>query len=152
MLPVGFWFLTSQYSKDNVRGITTKSSSKGIIIQVDSNFGTWELNKYLCKTMDECLLSLTSGKALETIGGGDVVNKDLIIEYSPDWNDYTLLKVYVKSGWGSQSRDFSASLISSNFDFSIKKINSNNTTYDVVILPVESVSSGLLKVARFTDK
>lgn len=151
ILPVAFWFFNSNVDKGDVQGAKVKSDSKGVIIKVSSNYGTWEMSKYLCKTKDECLLSLTSGKSLDTIGGGVVENQDVAILYDESFKEYSFLKVFIKPAWGSQARNFTASSIRGSSQSSIENISSNDSVYNVVIIPVSSLENSLEDIARFTD-
>jgi hypothetical protein len=150
ILPVAFWFFNTKVDKGTVQGAKVKSDSRGVIIKVSSNYGTWEMSKYLCKTKDECLLSLTSGKSLDKVGGGVVENQDVAILYDQSFKDYSFLKVFIKPAWGSQARNFTASSIQGS-PISIDNVSSNNSEYNVVIIPMSSLENSLEDIARFTD-
>lgn len=151
ILPVAFWFFNSKIDEGTVQGAKVKSDSKGVIIKVSSNYGTWEMSKYLCKTKDECLLSLTSGKSLDTVGGGVVENQDVAILYDQSFKDYAFLKVFIKPAWGSQARNFNAFSIQNFSQIFIQNIFDNNSEYSVVIIPMSSLENSLEDIARFTD-
>lgn len=151
ILPVAFWFFNSKVDEGTVRGAKIKSDSQGIVIKVSSNYGTWEMSKYLCKTKDECLLSLTSGKSLDKVGGGVVENQDVAILYDSSFKDYSFLKVFIKPAWGSQARKFIASSVQNSSQVSIEDILSNDYEYSVVIIPTSSLENSLEDIARFTD-
>jgi hypothetical protein len=151
ILPVAFWFFNSKVDKGTVQGAKVKSDSKGVIIKVSSNYGTWEMSKYLCKTEDECLLSLTSGKNLDMVGGGVVENQDVAILYNDSFKDYEFLKVFIKPAWGSQARKFIASSIQGSPQMSIENISSNDYEYNVVFIPIKSLENSLEDIAKFSD-
>jgi len=151
ILPVAFWFFNTRVDKGSVRGAKIKSDSKGVIVKVSSNYGTWEMSKYLCKTKDECLLSLTSGKSLDKVGGGVVENQDVAVLYDQSFKDYSFLKVFIKPAWGSQARNFTASSIQDLSKISVENISSNDYEYSVVIIPMSSLENSLEDIARFTD-
>jgi len=110
-VPVLFWFLTNRvdFSKaDNVRGasvVSEKYAKSGFGVSVVSKSGTWDLYEYLCKTKDECEVSLTSGKNWGIVSGGETTEHDVMIEASDEWKGYKYLKLFVKPSWlGSDNR------------------------------------------------
>jgi hypothetical protein len=151
IVPAAFWVLTSKTSNENVRGVSIKSDKKGILVRIDSNYGNWDMVKYLCKDKEVCEASLVSGKGLDTTSGGQVKNRDVVVEYSPDWKDYKYLKVYVRSGWGSQVREFKVTKIGSVPGMTTEKITYGGSDYNVVFIPLDTVSESLLPTVRFSD-
>lgn len=151
IVPATFWVLTSKTSNENVQGVSIKSDTKGVLVRVDSNYGNWDMAKYLCKDKETCEVSLISGKGLDTTSGGQVKNGDVAVEYTADWKDYQYLKIYVRSGWGSQVRDFSVSKIGSVPGMTIEKMTYGGSDYSVVFIPLDSIGETLLPTVRFSD-
>ena len=151
VLPVAFFLLNSKNTDGVVRGAKTKSDSKGIIVKVSSNYGTWEMSKYLCKTKEECLASLASGKSLDTTGGGIVENYDVFISYTSDWDNYSYLKVFIKPAWGSQARQFIASYPQGFSSVSVDSISSEGSKINVILVPLGRLDDSSVEVAKFTD-
>ena len=151
IIPAAFWVLTSNPSNENVQGVSVKSNVKGILVRVDSNYGNWDMVKYLCTDKDTCETSLISGKGLDTTSGGQIANRDIAVEYTSDWKDYQYLKIYVRSGWGSQVREFNVSKIGSVPGMTIEKMIYGGSEYNVVFIPLDSVGQDLLPTVRFSD-
>jgi len=151
IVPVSFWMLTSKPSNDNVRGATIKSDVKGILVKVDSNYGNWDMSKYLCKSIDDCSSSLVSGKGLDTTSGGTIKDRDIAIEYTSDWADYSYLKIYVRSGWGSQVRDFKVTKLGNVSGMVIQNMTYGGSDYSVVLIPITNLGKSLLPTVRFSD-
>ena len=78
-LPVMFFFFSTRATAPNVKGAFT-TANVGFDVQISSNKGTWDLFEFLCTTKEECTTSLTGGKRLETIGGGQVKTYDVVVE------------------------------------------------------------------------
>ncbi len=151
IIPIAFWFLTSKNSDGNIQGAKTKGDSAGVIVNIKSSQGTWDLNKYLCKSEKECLESLVAGKSLETISGGVVENKLITIKYASDWDSYEFLKIFVKPGWGSTLRKFDASLVNGVSEVYMESFVYGESDYDVVLVPIKNIKDTLLEVATFSD-
>jgi len=149
-VPVTFWALSSsKNSSDDVRGV--KTGVFGLIIEVSSKNGFWDMSEYLCKDREECLESLQSGKFLEKTSGGGVDDQYVTLRYSSDWGSYQYLKIYVEPGWGSMERDFNASLKEHVENSSVEKLNSNGNEYEIVLVPTAGLDSNIFDVARFSD-
>ena len=141
--------VNSSLSKD-VKGTATvveNTAKPGFSVTVTSNNGTWELVKYLCKDLDECSASLTSGKRVGSIGGGSTSGYKVNVESSPDWSNYTYVKYFVKSGWGSATRTFSVKELGS-YEGSVKEVFEEG---EAVVSPVEKILNGYQFSATFTD-
>lgn len=151
IIPIAFWFLTSKNTDGNIQGAKTKSGSAGVVIDIKSSQGTWDLNEYLCKNIDECLESLFSGKPLETISGGVVGDKFITIKYVSEWDSYEFLKIFVKPGWGSTIRKFNASLSNDVSGAYIERFIYGGSDYDVVLVPIKDIKDTLLEIATFSD-
>jgi hypothetical protein len=151
IVPAAFWLLTSKTSNENVQGVSTKSGAKGVLVRIDSNYGNWDMVKYICKDKATCETSLIAGKGLDTTSGGQVNNEDVTVEYTPEWKDHQYLKVYVRSGWGSQVRSFNASKIGSVPGMTIENMTYGGSDYSVVFIPLDAVAEKLLPTVRFSD-
>lgn len=151
IVPAAFWVLTSRVPNENVRGISIKSNAKGVLVRIDSNYGNWDMVKYLCKDKEACEVSLISGKGLDTTSGGQVKNRDVAVEYTSEWKDYQYLKIYVRPGWGSQVREFNVSKIGSVPGMTIEKMTYGGSDYSVVFIPLDIISESLLPTVRFSD-
>ncbi|NMB91801.1 hypothetical protein GYA37_03050 [candidate division WWE3 bacterium] len=151
MLPVAFWFFNSKTNEGIVRGVETKSNLNGVVVKISSRYGTWEMSKYLCKSKEECLFSVSSGKSLDKVGGGVVENQDIEISYDQAWKDYSFLKVFVKPAWGSQAGQFNASIIKNSSQMSIESVSVDNYEYNIVIIPLEDLKNHLEGVIRFSS-
>jgi hypothetical protein len=124
---------------------------KGVLVRVDSNYGNWDMVQYLCKDKETCATSLISGKGLDTTSGGQVKNRDVAIEYTLDWKDFQYLKIYVRSGWGSQVREFNVSRIGSVPGMTVEKMTYGGSEYNVVFVPLDIIGQNLLPTVRFSD-
>jgi len=151
ILPIAFFFLNSKNLNGNVQGLKTQANKKGILLKITSNYGTWDMTKYFCKTKDDCLTSLFSGKIIDTTSGGVVENSFVTVEYSPEWNNYEFIKVFVKQGWGTSTRTFKAEDASVIPGVTIEKFTYGGTNYNVVLIPLTSVTGELLEAASFSD-
>jgi hypothetical protein len=150
IIPVVFWVFTFRNNADNVRGTTVASS--GVLVKIISEKGSWDMSKYLCEDISTCLESLTSGKSLEKTSGGWGAGQTLVIRPTSDWSQYEYIKIFVKSGWGSSERFFSASLSEDTIKGgSIEKFNYGGNTYESVILPVEILRSEIAGSVTFSD-
>jgi hypothetical protein len=132
---------------EEVKGTTTVNEKPGFSVKVISSKGTWELIQYACTTQEECTSGITSGKRLESIGGGTTASQDIFIPAVPEWKDYKYIKYFVKPGWGSTQRNFKVIELGT-FTGSIKK---TFTEVDAVIAPVENVLTAFQKSATFSD-
>jgi hypothetical protein len=151
MIPLGYWYLNYRASVKNVMGAKVSEIEDGVYIVVNSNTGTWDLNSYLCKTKQECLESLTSGVKLETKSGGRALSYEVDLVYENQWSSYAFLKVFIKPGWGTQGRPFNVIDPGTVKGASSEKINLDNVTYEVVLIPVVDLKSGFFKGAEFSD-
>jgi hypothetical protein len=151
-IPLGYWYFGYRASQNDIKGAKTTGIMNGLFIIVDSNNGTWDLNSYLCKTKSECLESSTSGIKLDTKSGGKVAGYEVNIVYQDQWNDYSFLKLFVKSGWGTQARPFRVLDRGVVTGTSVEKINSDNFQQSVVLVPVKELVNGFYKGAEFSDQ
>ncbi len=151
VIPIVFWALTFKKTDENIQGARTKIGAAGVLVKINSTYGTWDMAKYLCKTRDECLESLVSGKILETTSGGGVEDQFVSVRYTKDWDSYEFLKMFVKPGWGSSVRKFYASLTENISRSFVENFTYNGMDYEVVIVPVKGIGDTLLEVAKFSD-
>ncbi len=149
-LPVMFFFFSTRATAPNVKGAFT-TANVGFDVQISSNKGTWDLFEFLCTTKEECTTSLTGGKRLETIGGGQVKTYDVVVEPDQAWNDYKFIKLFVKSGWGSPFRTFSVSDPAQIPGAEVTKITEGLSDYNIILLPITSVQNSFYTSINFTD-
>ena len=152
VIPVAFWFFTFREQNDDIRGVGTRGGASGVIVRVNSNYGTWDMSKYLCPTREECSESLVSGKILETTSGGGIDEQFVIVRYTQDWESYEYLKVFIKPGWGSPERVFNVSLLGNIKDSFIDEFTYEGEVYKAVIIPIQSIGETLSEVAIFSDQ
>lgn len=150
-VPALFWFLSSRSSKTDVRGVSSIADINGVVVYVSSKSSTWELNGYACETKDDCLSSLTSGVKVNSISGGVSNKYEVILNNLSDWDNYSYLKLYVKSGWGSSLRVFNVSVSGEISSASIESVSDGNYSYDVAIIPLEAIRSGSFSVVSFSN-
>lgn len=158
-LPVLFWvasnnFNFAQSADGSVKGTSTSqlSSKPGLGITVTSEGGTWDLVEYACKTLDECNVSLSSGKRLGTVSGGIVENYQVTLLSSTDWDEYSFLKYYVRSAWGTGARGYKVLNAGNLQDSKIYNMTSDDVNYEVVVSPLETAKKVFVKSAAFSDK
>jgi hypothetical protein len=151
IIPLGYWYLSSRSSMKNVKGAKISEIENGVYVVVNSNAGTWDLNSYLCKSKPECLESLTFGVKLETKSGGRSLGYEVNLVYEDQWSDYSFLKIFVKPGWGVQSRAFRVIDPGVVKGASSEKIDLDNMTYEVVLIPIKELKTGFFKGAEFSD-
>jgi hypothetical protein len=149
VIPVVFWIFTFGEESEDVRGSRTGDS--GILINIISKNGAWDMSKYLCEDITICFESLTSGKSLEKTSGGGIEDQSIIVRPSKDWDSYNYVKIFVKSGWGSSERFFT---VSSQGDVSqdvVKKFEHGGNTYEAVVVPIDMMKSELVDSVIFSD-
>lgn len=96
-LPFAFLYFTTEKADSNdvaVMGTSTEGTEIAKI-EVQSNAPIWELNKYLCKTLEECEESLESGKKLGVFNGTKETSEVRIVS-TDDWNNYEYVKILVR--------------------------------------------------------
>ncbi len=152
-----FWFLTNDVnvstSTQNVKGLSTKEShaKPGIGVSIISEGGTWDLLEYLCETESACLASLEAGVRWGSVSGGKTSLHEVEIVASKEWENYGYLKYFVRRGWGSQGNAFKVTDLGEFPGAKVHTINSNGITYDVVIAPIDNVTTSFYKSAVFSD-
>lgn len=158
-VPAYYW--VSNDAKDdfsplqNVKGASVDGSTSGISgfsVSVVSDSSTWDLVEYLCKTADECLSSLTAGRRLGTVSGGATDLHEVVVEYSPEWQEYDYIKYYVRSGWYSSGKLFKVDILGDLPGSSIHELNDGGDIYNVVLSPVTAIQDSFYDSARFTNR
>jgi hypothetical protein len=152
LIPLGFWFYSSQDTSSEVRGASSSKEDRGFYVAVMSKGGTWDLNVYLCKDRAACVASVDAGYKLDSTSGGQSIGYYVPVKYQPFWNDYNFVKVFVKSGWGSAAKSYFIVDIGEAVGSVDTKINSDGFSQDVLILPIESVINSFVKSAVFSDQ
>jgi hypothetical protein len=150
-IPLGFWFFYSKSNSDNVKGANSMGNGKGVYFNVASNLTTWNLMSYLCKDAEACVASPEAGYQLETVSGGKTSNYQVTLPYQDSWNEYSYLKVYVKSGWGNQSKVFNIVKIGKINDSYVKQNSFDGVSYHMLMIPLKEIKNSLLESATFSD-
>ena len=148
-IPVVFWAFTFNKESDDVKGLSTEKS--GIVVNVLSKNGAWDMYQYMCEDKSTCLEGLTSGKSLEKTSGGGGSEQSVSIIPSIDWGSNKYIKIFVKSGWGSTERSFDVKLGDGFNDQVIEEFDSNGDIYKAVILSTDMLRSELVGSMTFTD-
>jgi hypothetical protein len=149
-LPVMFFVFSSRSSMPKVKGVAT-TSNVGFDVQISSGKGTWDLFEFLCTTKEECSSSLTSGKRLETISGGQVKTYDVVVEPDQAWNEYKYIKLFVKPGWGSPFRTFTVANKAQIPNVEFVTLTEGNGSYNAIIIPISSVQNSFYSPINFSD-
>lgn len=150
-VPLAYWYFSYRSAQESIKGVKTSGIEVGFYVTINSKGGTWDLSSFLCKTRSECLESLSSGYMLGTNSGGKVSGYDITFSYDNSWNDYSYLKLFVKSGWGTQGKAFVVTDQGVVNGTSIEQINGDGYSQDVVLIPVKEVKHGFQKSAEFSD-
>jgi len=150
-IPAAYWFFGYKNSQESIKGAKTSGSQTGFYVTVNSNLETWDLNSYLCKTKDDCLGSLTSGYKLDTFSGGRVSGHQINFSYNPGWEQYQYLKLFVKSGWGSQTKSFVVAEGGNITGTVVDQVNDDGYKQDVVLIPINSIKDSFQKSAVFSN-
>lgn len=154
-IPFLFWGVSSINSNDDVRGATVSSTlknNKGLITQVYADSGTWDLLMYICKTKEECLQTPTSGKRVVAISGGKVSGRLVPLNYTSDWDGYSVAKIYVKSGWGFGSESYKVLNASDLIYGDLNVIKTVSQEYQVVLINVSDLANKVVGPVIFGDK
>lgn len=149
IIPVVFWVFTFGDEPEDVRGVTTEGT--GVLINILSKNGAWDMPKFLCEDISTCRESLTSGKPLEKTSGGGIEEQSIIIRSSKDWDSYEYLKVYVKPGWGTVERFFSTSMTDAVKGAVVESFDYDGNNYEAVIVPTDLLRSEFVDSITFSD-
>lgn len=155
-VPVLYWVSTNDLSasSQDVRGASTTGSilaKPGFKISVSSKANTWDLVEFLCKSLEECTDSLTSGRRLGTVSGGAADMHEIVVEYTSEWDDYKYIKYFVRSGWYSQSQPFDVVDVGEIPGAEVYNISEGMQTYQTVIAPTSSLESSFYSSSHFSD-
>jgi hypothetical protein len=157
VLPIALWVsfnkISSSLSKESVKGASSSTiyAKPGFSVKVVSKGGGWDLFQYLCKTIEECEISVDSGKRGGTVSGGSVDSKEIIIGFDPSWSEYKYIKYYVKPSWSNDAavlRKFNVTDLGSYPDSISKEMGGIN----FVISPLTDIQSKFQKSATFSDQ
>ena len=151
----GFWIFTNDInvsSSSNVHGAATplQNAKPGLGVSVISS-GTWDLYEYLCTTKAECTQSLQSGKRFGTISGGATSLHSVEIENSPEWEGYSFLKLFVKSGGQNNVVNYKILGVGDVPESSVVSLSDGGVVYNAVIIPLNNAVNAYFKSATFTD-
>lgn len=151
LVPLLYWFFVYRTSQPNIKGAKITGQNKGALVVVNSKNGTWELNSYLCENKDSCLSSLTAGSKLDTRNGGSTNSYQVPFNFEDGWLSYGFLKLYIRSGWGSQDRLFKATNSGQIEGLVIEQVSLGESDYNVVLIPTSDLSTGFYKGVEFSD-
>ena len=154
-IPVLFYFYTVKKGdkNGNVQGIYSEVPSKpGVTLRVSSNGGAWDLHQFLCDDRDACLKSLTVGKPWGIVSGGLTQNYEFNIAPNQNWgSQFKYIKIFVRSSWGSMSRDFVVTPLHDGGDVELIDLLSDGVDYTVVLIPLDSITSSSTVLVAFQD-
>jgi hypothetical protein len=157
-IPTYYWVSNNQLDyltqENNVKGVSTmkqSSTTAGFGVSIVSSSATWDFVEYLCKTESECLSDLNSGRRLGTVSGGETDLHEVVIEYTPDWNDYEYVKYFVRSGWNSTGKIFNVVSLGEIPGSELYEITEGGEVYNVVLAPISSVKDSFYRSATFSD-
>lgn len=155
-VPVAFFFASDPASKDEeVKGVSNtniQNYGSGVGFYLNSKYGTWDIFEFLCQDKESCTTGLMAGKRVNITSGGVVENKLVRIEASPDWDSNKYIKVFAKSGWGSQNRRFSVELTADPItDAEVVEIEYEGELFDVLIIPLQYFKESYSNIAVISD-
>jgi len=154
-IPFIFYVYTNKNTSEtgNVQGSTSEIPTElGVTLRVNSQGGAWDLHQFLCDEKEACLKSLTIGKPWGIVSGGVTQNYEFNIAPDQNWGtDFKYLKIFVRSSWGSMSRDFVPSLLHGENLVESTTITSDGVTYDVVLIPLENITDTSAILIEFSD-
>ena len=156
-VPVSYKFLSNSFSgsNSNVRGATSIGSvltQPGMSVSIVSTSQAWDLVEYLCKDLDECLDTLTSGRRLGTVSGGQTELHEIVMVYSREWDDYHYVKLFVRPSWLSSDDMFVVQRLGDVPDSSIHTLTEDGEDYQVVLVPVKELRDTFYVSALFSDR
>jgi hypothetical protein len=156
-VPLFYWVTSNDFNASasrNIRGATTSNNVNerpGFSVNITSTSQTWDLVEYLCRTQEECTTSLTSGRRLGTISGGQTDLHQVIVEHTKEWDGYKYIKLYVRSGWYSAEREFNVISAGKIPGSQIYTLSEGSETYEVLVAPIAEVASTFFESAHFSD-
>lgn len=140
-------------SSSNVKGISVRnvSAQPGFAVTINASNSGWDLVEYICRTLDECLLSLTSGKRVGLASGGISPNHEVVVNYSKSWEGYSHIKYFVRPARSDSNKPFKVTDVGRYPDSDLYTLSDNGETYDVMIAPLNNLSASFYKSATFSD-
>ncbi len=159
IVPVIFWISTNSVnlssSTPEVRGAVSVSgnkSSKGFSVTVTANNAdTWDLIEYLCQSVDECVVSIDSGRQWGIVSGGKSDLHEVVVNVPNDWQDYDYIKYFVRSGWFGDNRGFKVVSAGNVPGSEVYTIEDAGVAYEVVVTPLDPLYNGFYQSAHFSD-
>ena len=148
-----YFEFASRKDKIDIKGISTSSDSKGFSVIINSQ-AAWDFYEYLCKDLQECKNSLTSGKRVSIISGAQAEEHELVINLVKEWHDYEYLKLYVSPVWGSIQDSFGIELLKDQIGAEIFKFdNTSSYSSEILIIPINSIKDIYVpEVAAFISR
>ena len=152
-LPVYFLLSKGKDSASQVMGASTTVSQMrpGFSVSISSLAQTWDLVEYLCETKEECLDSLTSGRRFNTVSGGQTELHDVVVNYSKEWDNYSYIKYFVRSGLYKQGTEFKIVNLGDVPGSSVHEVYDGTYKYSIVLLPIKSIQTSFYTSAVFSD-
>lgn len=156
-VPVYFFaFSDSVSDSDNVRGASSTgvATGAGFSVLVTSDSETWDLVEYLCKDLDSCISSLYSGERWGSVSGGKTDLHEVAVSYSNKWKGNEYIKYFVRSGWDVQKGNTGFEVVDAGDvpGSDVYSLSDGTSNYDVIIIPVSSVTSDYYSSAHFSDR
>lgn len=156
VLAIPAYYLSSANLNERkaIRGASSvgyESSQPGFGVSVLAQSETWDLVEYLCETKEECLSSLTSGRRLGTVSGGQTELHDIFVAYSNEWEDYSYVKFYVRSGWYAENRKFTITELGNIPGAEVHVLIDSGAEYEVIVAPTKDISTTFFQAASFSD-
>lgn len=154
-IPVLFFYYIKDKNVDttNVKGVQSEIPSKsGITVRVSSNGGTWDLHQFLCDDKEACLKTLNIGKPWGIVSGGVTKNYEFNIAANQKWeSNFKYIKLFVRSSWGSMSRDFNPTVLNQSDLTETFTITSDGVSYKVILVPLEKINENSAILIDFRD-
>lgn len=157
VIPAYFFIETNNFnssSSENIRGAQTVGDAyakPGFSVSITAQAATWDLVEYMCKSLDECISSVTAGSRLGTVSGGTTDLHEVIISYSDEWKDYEYIKFYVRSGWYTEGGMFKVIDLGEVPGSDIYTLSDGTNNYEAVIAPISSLTKNFYSSASFSD-
>lgn len=157
IVPVYFFVHTNNFnssSSANIKGAQTVGDAyakPGFSVSVTAQASTWDLVEYMCKSLDECLTSVTAGSRLGTVSGGTTDLHEVVVSYSDEWKDYEYIKFYVRSGWYTNGSMFKVVELGNVPGSDIYTLSDGTNSYETVIAPISSLTKNFYSSATFSD-
>ena len=152
-VPLVYWFITSgDKTPESVKGSSDIAAARveGLSVDVTSE-GTWDMYAYLCETSDECEDSLNAGKRVGVFSGGKVSKFTTSIPLDETWQDESVIKLYVKPGWGAAGRMFNAKAYD-NFGVEVKSLENDGAAVNVLFVTVGNIRNAGSSIGEFSDR